>query len=310
MGNELKEVNFTLGIIIPCYNVEKYIEQCVESLLNNLPLDVLLIFVNDCSTDGTSRILERFSNYLSNIEVIQTPKNIGLSGARNFGIKHLGSRSAYIGFIDSDDFVVPNFYEEIIDIINLYVPDIIEYNCFNYKPNEREIRDIVPIGREGLNMYDSEYIIDLFDRGQMFVHCRIFKYNIIKNIEFPLGKRYEDTFYTPLAYSKSKTIFSTSKVLLNYRVNDSGITKNPRASDVGDFFDSWDFNSLNFIDKEIKKPMDKFYVLLIIAFSKHFGLKFSFQSLQKILKKLGFSGVSIILSVIKSKIFKGESNNR
>ena len=296
---------YTLGIIIPCYNVEKYLQQCIDSLLNNINDEILLVFVNDCSTDRTKDILDKLNFFkLKNVKVINSEVNLGLSGARNLGLDLIGDSCGYISFVDSDDFVENGYYNEILSVIYSENPDIIEYNCFNYiSDSNKTLRRIIPEGRSGLSSIQRNYFNYLFDKGQMFVHCRAIKYSIIKGEKFPVGRRYEDTFFTPKIYLKAKTVYSCNNVLLNYRVNDSGITKNPIKKDIFDFFESWATNSKLFKnDQSILNSIDNSFVLLIIAFSRNIGYPDLVKSLIKIIKFRGIKSIPVIYKVVKKNI--------
>ena len=108
-----------VSIIIPVYNVESYLRRCLDSVVNQTLKDIEIILVNDGSTDGSLAICEEYAKNDDRIKII-TRKNGGLSAARNTGLDN--ATSEYIGFIDSDDWVDTNFFE------NLY-NTAIEKNC-------------------------------------------------------------------------------------------------------------------------------------------------------------------------------------
>ena len=104
MNNEL------ISIIVPCYNVEKYVEKCINSLINQTYSNIEIILVNDGSTDNTLNILKKIKNKDDRIVLIDQP-NTGLSGARNTGLKK--SKGKIVSFVDSDDFVDKYFIEKL-----------------------------------------------------------------------------------------------------------------------------------------------------------------------------------------------------
>lgn len=97
-----------LDLIIPVYNAENHIANCLDSLLNQINIDLEIIIVNDCSTDNTKTILNSYVERHNNIRIINMEKTSGPGIARNQGIKCVTSQ--YIGFIDSDDWVDLNFF--------------------------------------------------------------------------------------------------------------------------------------------------------------------------------------------------------
>lgn len=110
-----------VSIIVPCYNVEKYLTACLESLISQTYSNIEIIAVNDGSTDQTSDILEKYANY-SQIKVINQ-QNTGLSGARNTGIKH--AVGEYLCFVDSDDWIENDTIEKAIQSIGNTNEDVV-----------------------------------------------------------------------------------------------------------------------------------------------------------------------------------------
>ena len=100
-----------ISIIIPVYNTEKYLKRCLESVCNQTLKDIEIICINDASSDNSIAILKEFEKKDNRIKVINLDKNEGASVARNLGIEV--SRGEYLGFIDSDDCVDPDFYEKL-----------------------------------------------------------------------------------------------------------------------------------------------------------------------------------------------------
>ena len=99
-----------ISVIIPCYNVEKYLRECLDSVVNQTLKDIEIICVNDGSTDGTQKILEEYAQKDDRILLINKP-NGGLSLARNTGMEKM--RGEYVAFLDSDDWVDLDFYEKL-----------------------------------------------------------------------------------------------------------------------------------------------------------------------------------------------------
>lgn len=104
-----------ISVVVPVYNVAKYLQQCIDSLMAQTILDKLeLIFVNDASPDNCIEILrENEKKHPDKIKVIDSKENLCQGGARNLGMRQ--ARGEYIGFVDSDDFVAPTMYERLYD---------------------------------------------------------------------------------------------------------------------------------------------------------------------------------------------------
>ena len=111
-----------ISVIIPVYNVEKYLSQCLDSILNQTFKDFECICVNDGSTDKSLAILQEYVNKDDRIKIINQ-ENKGLSGARNSALKIVNGK--YITFIDSDDFVTIDYLEKLINIAEKEDSDIV-----------------------------------------------------------------------------------------------------------------------------------------------------------------------------------------
>ena len=114
-----------ISIIIPVYNVEKYIERCVNSLLNQTFQNIEIILINDSSTDSSLEICNKLAEKDSRIKVIHK-ENEGAGMARNAALKIATGK--YIGFVDSDDFVAPDMFKELYEKAEKYNSDLISEN--------------------------------------------------------------------------------------------------------------------------------------------------------------------------------------
>ena len=117
-----------ISVIVPIYNVEKYLEKCLGSIINQTYKNLEIICVNDGSTDNSLEILKKYSNQDSRIIIIDK-KNGGLSSARNEGLKI--ATGEFIGFVDSDDYIESNTYEECI--LKFKEDITIDMVCFSFK---------------------------------------------------------------------------------------------------------------------------------------------------------------------------------
>ena len=116
-------MNEKISVIVPVYNVENYIQYCLESLVNQTYKNLQIILVDDGSTDSSGYICDKYALKDKRIKVIHK-SNGGLSSARNSGMQLADGN--YIGFVDSDDFIMPTFYEELYNLLQKYDSDIAE----------------------------------------------------------------------------------------------------------------------------------------------------------------------------------------
>jgi glycosyltransferase involved in cell wall biosynthesis len=211
-----------ISIIIPCYNVEDYIERCIQSLLSQtFNLDELeLIFVNDASTDSTYEILQSYEQkYSDSIMLINLEENHKQGGARNIGLQYASAE--YIGFVDSDDWVEPTMYEKLFQ-------KALEYNCdmvtCEYK------RDFGKNLSMGLTGNKDEFIVinDVEERKKFLmvdkhggVWSKLYKKSLImdNHIYFPEHMSYEDNYWLPVLCLFVERYYVLEEYLYHYFVN-------------------------------------------------------------------------------------------
>ena len=212
-----------ISIIVPVYNVEKYLENCIESILNQTFKDFELILVDDGSTDNSGKICDIYEKKDSRIKVIHK-NNGGLSSARNTGLDIACGK--YVGFIDSDDSIHPRMYEMLYDLIKKYESDI---SCCNYK----KIYDIFKDEYENVNslevieMSNIEAIKNLYDKEigvKLVIACnKLYRKNLFDNIRYKVGRLHEDEFMAHRILYNSKKITYVDNELYYYLQREGSI---------------------------------------------------------------------------------------
>lgn len=212
-----------VSVIIPLYNNEKYIAQAIESILNQtIKNDIECIVVNDGSTDGGGEIANAFQD--RGVIVVHTP-NMGVSCARNTGIRMATGK--WIGFLDADDYCLPNMYEIMVKEGEGHNVGIVQCNhckdvdgvVYEYKKraNDTLVMDLRADGKEIINAYYSS------------VCCKIFKKEVLEknNINFYAGCRIgEDTAFTTLALNYAAICTISDFLYVNrVRSDSTGRTK-------------------------------------------------------------------------------------
>lgn len=204
-----------LSIIIPIYNVEKYIVDCLESVLIQIEDDIEVICINDGTQDKSMEIarsiVAKYNKKIQDQFVFFDQKNLGLSSARNTGIDI--SKGEYISFLDSDDMISTKYISTILSIISENEYDIIDFNLMT------SLNEIVAINSEGINDFNS-----IFKRGMWFACARVIKKSFLGNDRFTPDIYYEDLCLIPKLYIKSRKIKHIYSSLYWYRVNPNGIT--------------------------------------------------------------------------------------
>lgn len=225
-----------LSLIVPMYNVESYIIECLESIfvqMNNNAVEIIL--VNDGSTDNTMKLVDSFlakqsTNLVKRVEVINQ-ENRGLSGARNSGLKM--AKGDFIYFLDSDDYISYDFFDRVLPVLNNKL-DIVEFNArfFYIKDNEKVFSDRKNIYEVGLHTVNDENMRAKFYGWQDWaVWYRVYNREIWKDRLFPEGWLYEDALTIPFIYQRVKNIYSLDYPLIYYRNNPNSImnTKNSQS---------------------------------------------------------------------------------
>jgi len=127
----------TISVIVPAYNVEKYIQRCIDSIVSQTFKEYEIIVVNDCSTDCTAQIIETYYNDNAQIKMIHHEENKGLGPARNTGIDH--AKGEYIFFVDSDDWIAPTMLQYLYALAQMHHADITACGiCYAYEDGRHE----------------------------------------------------------------------------------------------------------------------------------------------------------------------------
>ena len=209
-----------VSIIIPIYNVEKYLEQCIKSLINQTYRNLEIILINDGSTDKSTKICEKYKNQDNRIVFINK-KNGGAASAKNEGLKI--AKGDYITFVDSDDFIEPDMIEYMVNTIKKYNSDIIQCSFTNlYKNTERFKQDKIVEQK-----ISSKDFLELFLKkwdSSLFWN-KLFKREVIENVFFKEGRCIDDEFFTYKCVINSKSIVTSNKIVYNYRMRKSGVMK-------------------------------------------------------------------------------------
>jgi glycosyltransferase involved in cell wall biosynthesis len=215
-----------LSVIVPVYNVEKYLRRCLDSLVNQTYQDIEIICVNDGSTDSCPKILDEYCAKYPKIIVSNKP-NGGLSSARNFGL--LRSNGEYIAFIDSDDWVDLNYYEKLMGAIINHGADAAFTSYIRKGEKKHKVR--IPIEDEKVYKNINRKI-DISDSlKNPCVWNKVYKKDIlIKNkLLFEEGKYYEDAMFTMPFLNLCDKLVSVPNVYYYYYVNPSSIVKSGKT---------------------------------------------------------------------------------
>ena len=219
-----------VSVIVPVYNVEKYIDKCLESLIFQTLDDIEIIIVNDGATDASKIAIQRYINRYPEKIIYVEKENGGLSDARNYGIPY--ATGEYIAFVDSDDYVEKNMYEKMYELAKKENSDMVE--CDFYWEYEKKLK------------YDKG--ITYKGKKEMLVNARVVAWNkliktsIIKenNLEFPKGLRYEDIEFTYKLIPYINKVSFLKEPMVHYIQRDNSISnnQNERNKEIFDVLDN------------------------------------------------------------------------
>jgi glycosyltransferase involved in cell wall biosynthesis len=250
-----------LSIIIPVYNTEPYITQCLESVLSQTKREIEVICVDDCSTDNSRRILEDFAHKDTRVVVIGNETNLGAAVSRNQAIKKANGK--YIGFVDSDDSVDPTYFEELWKLAIQSGADVVGTWMLDHYADGNCCAGWWRIKKS----YDRlEYVSQEEKLGLLYRNCNTspcthlyYKEFIInKGITFAEGMTGEDQYFNFLAfYFANKICFLPEGGAYYHYYTSRGISGNPKLEDP-----SYE-----------KKILDQNLVCdLILKFAENYGL--------------------------------------
>jgi glycosyltransferase involved in cell wall biosynthesis len=207
-----------LSIVIPVFNVEKYLRECIDSVLNQDLKNCEIICINDGSTDSSRAILKEYQYSNSHLKVIDQP-NGGLGSARNTGL--LSSVGRYIYFLDSDDFLLPESIAKIKTILVSEDLEVLVCNALingevNYFNNSPVFQNRLLTGDRYIKL---SYQVNNTFAVPIWLHVYKREFLISNNFYFVSRIYYEDELFTPVVLHKANRVFIINEYILHYRFN-------------------------------------------------------------------------------------------
>ena len=219
-----------VSIVVPIYNVEKYLGECLESLCAQTITDIEIICVNDGSKDNSLNIIKEFANKNSNIKYIDK-ENEGYGKTVNRGIKE--ATGEYIAILESDDFIKPEMYENLLKIAQETDADIVKCDFYNYWGTTGQTTQVDQYPEEILNKtISAKDYIKIFSL-QPAVWSALYKKDFLEknNIKFleTAGASYQDISFCFKCYALAKKLRFTNEAYLYYRQDNMGSSVNNKS---------------------------------------------------------------------------------
>ena len=260
-----------IGVIVPVYKVEQYLNQCVESILSQTFTNFELILVDDGSPDNCPAMCDSWAEKDGRIKVIHKA-NGGLSDARNAGLDWLdaNSSSRYITFIDSDDCVHPQYLEALLALVEGNDADI-AWCHYDFFTQEGQWFDEPAVSGE-LEFYSGQGILNAFTQ-----HCRkvslrsqcmkLYRREIFDGFRMRVGYTQEDSMALPFILERTGRIVRTSLNLYHWRITPGSISRSP-------------FDHRNFHNIELSRTWAEFFAERGSTQADHFRKEFLMRALK------------------------------
>lgn len=225
-----------ISVVVPVYNAEKYLNQCVDSLLNQTYSNIEVILVDDGSTDNSGVICDQYKELDTRVKVIHQ-KNGRIAKARNAGIELASGQ--YITFIDSDDYIQNIAYETAVQLMRKYDADMVQWDL-SFLPEEdydtgigdpnKALENHIEFAVDSVGalkiMFDTHNPPKGFNSICQCCNCvwsKLFKRELFEHIRFPLGKEYEDLAIVHRLYKAANQIVFTNDRFSIYRLRNSSV---------------------------------------------------------------------------------------
>lgn len=270
-----------ISMIVPVYQVEKYISQCIDSVLKQTFQDFELILVDDGSKDNSGMICDCYAAKDDRILVIHTD-NRGAAAARNAGLERASGK--YITFLDGDDYLAENMLARLYEVIDGSEYDMVVCDFLNLLTDEKDnfivhLQEKTVTGRE---------ILEHLKNGKNYgvwtiVWNKIYKRKVLENLSFPDGKYFEDEFFSDQFYLKSNQIHVIPDVLCYHRVLASSTMNTQKTENYLDLLDALQkrleiYLQHNYSENEIYKVL----IYLLDPFTKCAKAKFKGTNKQRL----------------------------
>lgn len=312
------------SVIIPVYNVEKYLRECVDSVLNQSFKDFEVILVDDGSKDSSGSICDKYSEKYSFIKTIHKP-NGGQADARNVGTTVASGE--YIIYIDSDDYIIDNnFFSDVYEHINTSNSDVVIYKFSKYFDETKVLEKCSFSFPDSKKYHGDEMLLEMVKKDAYYgmAWTKAFKKSIATEFNINLVCEDMDWFFNLLSNTDSFSVID--KAYIAYRQRSGSVTSTLRIKNLTDFIytlEKWSRKVLTSDISETKRKalygaMAKYYSNMLIVYARlkdkskresvkrvkalSFLLNYSINKrpmqINKVYKTLGFSAVITILKIV------------
>ena len=302
-----------IHIIVPVFNVEKYLHKCVDSIINQTYKHVRIILVDDGSPDNCPQICDEYAKKDERVIVIHQP-NAGLSSARNAGLAYienagLSSENVFVGFCDSDDWIAPDMIGYCVNLINQYDADTVEIGVeLVYSEKEKTNNPKESISLFSYKDILQNYMTTTTTTGSYSVCRCLFRAHVIEHLRFRVGKINEDIDFKYQALSRCKKKVVSNQKKYFYRqghitTSSGGLKKKDydlydAANILSELTSKETYGNIAWLGK-VKKARTPFSLLCKIAY---FGVADPSLNKKQIINTLTKEHRKNVITLLKSPI--------
>ncbi len=214
-----------ISVIVPVYNVQEYLPQCIDSILGQDYENLELILVNDGSKDTSGAICDSYAAKDSRVQVIHQ-KNAGGGAAKNTGLR--SATGEYLSFVDSDDYLEPGAYRHMVELMDRFEADVVRCsfrNVFRTRSEDNSYPSgiLVETGKDFLLRFTKDWTCGL-------LWNKLYKRSLFDGIFFPEGNKIDDEYFTYQGIMNATKVVCDDRIIYNYRKRASGIMLSPQSA--------------------------------------------------------------------------------
>lgn len=285
-----------VSLIIPVFNVEEYLEECLESIINQSFSDYEVILVDDGSTDKSKSIINTYEKRFNNIKIL-SQNNKGVSEARNLALKHAAGE--YVLYVDSDDFLKSNMLDVMVNKAEKSKADIIICNYTFYYGDDNENNRVFNYNTLEDKLYSSNAVIDMMlnfkIQGQLW--NKLFKISLLleNNFEFESGRYIQDIFPVFKVINKSKKIGFVNEALYYYRQRETSTVYKRNSKLVEDYYHAMNSIIEYIIENNLQVNSNSFKMFRasVLSYFIHHYTNADFNNIYKEFKKSKYISLDI-----------------
>lgn len=254
-----------ISVIVPVYNVERYLSRCVESILAQTYKNIEILLIDDDSPDNCPQLCDDYATNYSNIKTVHLKNSgIGVSGARNAGLEI--AKGDFIAFVDSDDYV----HCELFSQLNYYLEKRPTANMAicSYQKVSEETKHFDEVQLTNEILLDDLGAMNLIieDQNKTAVWSKLYKKSIFENLRFPVGKHNEDMFLMPYIFQIAKNIVYSPNPLYYYYQDNESLCRSAFNYNMLDMLDAlaiWNEHAASKYPTLLKKAKSHYYTAVI-----------------------------------------------